>query len=217
MSALASPIIKQLEVTYARLRRSHPDLPEDIVFVMGMGKTRAGIKLGHFAQGRWTAKDAKGTGGVSEVLISAECLAEGGAQVMQTLVHESVHALAAARGVKDTSRQNRYHNKRFVELAEELGMEYLHDGPHPTIGMSSVTLTEESQERWAKAIAKFDEVIQVAKDAGLDLDADDEPKKPRTVVCVVFDDGGDEVELTEKMYEKLEGHLHEHEAHYEER
>jgi hypothetical protein len=35
-------------------------------------------------------------------------------------VHEAAHGLANTRGVKDTSRQGRYHNKRFRALAEEL-------------------------------------------------------------------------------------------------
>jgi hypothetical protein len=36
----------------------------------------------------------------------------------QTILHEAVHALAHVRGVKDTSRGGKYHNKReFVALA----------------------------------------------------------------------------------------------------
>ena len=34
------------------------------------------------------------------------------ADVLDTLLHEAAHALAAARGIKDTSRQGRYHNKK---------------------------------------------------------------------------------------------------------
>ena len=48
------------------------------------------------------------------------------------MLHEGAHALAVVRGVRDTSAEgNRYHNKRFVALAIEMGG---YDGfvwPHP--------------------------------------------------------------------------------------
>lgn len=216
MTAIASPIITQMEQAYADVRANHPDLPADIVFVMGQGATRSGIKYGHFATGRWTAKDAVRSGEVPEVLISAECLAMGAEQVMQTIVHEAVHALAHARGVKETSRQNRYHNRKFVDLAEELGMFYPHDGPDATIGWSAVELTEETKAKYSERISLLEEAITVAKDAGLDLDTEPEPRKPRYVMCVVFEDGT-EVELPVKKYEQLELYLQPHTAHEEER
>jgi hypothetical protein len=43
--------------------------------------------------------------------------------VLTTLLHEAAHALAHERGVKDTSRQGRWHNAKFKALAEELGIE----------------------------------------------------------------------------------------------
>ena len=46
-------------------------------------------------------------------------MAYGGAGVLQVLLHEAAHALAFARGIKDTSRSgNRYHNRRFANLAK---------------------------------------------------------------------------------------------------
>jgi hypothetical protein len=43
--------------------------------------------------------------------------------VLGTLLHEAAHGLAQARGVQDTSRQGRYHNRRYATLADELGLE----------------------------------------------------------------------------------------------
>jgi hypothetical protein len=43
-------------------------------------------------------------------------------QVLGTLLHEAAHGVAMVRDVKDTSRQGRYHNKRFKALGEELGL-----------------------------------------------------------------------------------------------
>jgi hypothetical protein len=47
-----------------------------------------------------------------ELFIAGECLAEGPRQTLQTMLYEAVHALAHARGVNDTSRGGKYHNKR---------------------------------------------------------------------------------------------------------
>ena len=39
------------------------------------------------------------------------------------MLHDAVHALAHVRGVKDTSRGGKYHNKReFVTLAAQPGL-----------------------------------------------------------------------------------------------
>jgi hypothetical protein len=59
---------------------------------------------------------------LSEVFITADGLAGSATEVLGTLVHEASHAIAFQRGIKDTSRQGRYHNKRFKALAEEVGL-----------------------------------------------------------------------------------------------
>ena len=51
-------------------------------------------------------------------MISGEGLRRTPDEVLGTLLHEAAHALAHARGIKDTSRQGRYHNKHFKTLAE---------------------------------------------------------------------------------------------------
>ena len=57
---------------------------------------------------RWTVDT---TGTVAEILISGEGLHRDPRAVLGTLLHEAAHALAAARGIKETSRQHRYHNR----------------------------------------------------------------------------------------------------------
>src|SRR5512135_2801935 len=57
------------------------------------------------------------------------------------MLHEAAHALATRRGIKDTSAAgNRYHNKRFVALAAELGLRGP-DTPDKVTGWSDCTLT----------------------------------------------------------------------------
>lgn len=216
---IASPIVAAIEKAYASARRRHPDLPEQIVFILGDGTTRSGVKLGHYHAGQWAYRipgtvDAPVS--IPEVLISGQCLSEGGAQVMQTVLHEAVHALAVVRKIKDTSRQGRWHNKKFVTLANELGLVYPHDKPDHSIGFSHVIMTEETQGLYAKQIEALDKAISVAKAMGFDPDNTPEPPPLRIVAVVVFEDGT-EIELGMKTYEKLADHLLPHEMHEEER
>lgn len=48
---------------------------------------------------------------LSEVLITADGLAGSATDALGTLVHEAAHAIAFQRGIKDTSRQGRYHKQ----------------------------------------------------------------------------------------------------------
>jgi hypothetical protein len=86
------------------------------------------------------------------VFVSGECLAQGPEMVLETLLHEAAHGVADARKIKDTSRGNRYHNQKFVELAEELGLKGP-DVPHTVRGWSSCKLaagTVDSYESFAQ-------------------------------------------------------------------
>ena len=70
--------------------------------------------------------------------------------------HEAAHALADRRGIKDTSRQGRYHNRRFKRLAEELGLHVDHD---PTLGWSPISLPDTTAQQYASAIAALDPAL----------------------------------------------------------
>jgi hypothetical protein len=48
--------------------------------------------------------------------LSPAGLARGAREVLATELHEAAHGLAAARGIRDTSRQSRYHNARYRRL-----------------------------------------------------------------------------------------------------
>jgi hypothetical protein len=48
--------------------------------------------------------------------------------VLDTELHEAAHGLAAARDIRDASRQGRYDNARYRSLAEELGLAVEHTG-----------------------------------------------------------------------------------------
>lgn len=44
------------------------------------------------------------------------------AALLNAALHQAAHALAAARGVNDTSMRGYYHNNRYRNLAEEVGL-----------------------------------------------------------------------------------------------
>ena len=76
-------------------------------------------------------------------MISGEGLGRTPRDVLGTLLHEAAHALAAVCGIKDTSRQGRYHNTKYKMLAEELGLTVAFE---PTIGWS-ITSVPDSHRR----------------------------------------------------------------------
>lgn len=85
-----------------------------------------------------------------ESLIGESSSACGAELSFERLLHEAVHGIAAARGVRDTSRAGRYHNRRFLSIAEELGLDHP-DEPHPSSGFSLVTLTPAAKKRYRAA------------------------------------------------------------------
>lgn len=139
----AAGVVAALEQAWAAIRAHHPQVPAAVV-VVGSGsptKPSQGLKWGHFADARWQAGDDR----LPEVLVSGEGLSRTPAQVFTTLLHEATHGLANARGIKDTSRQGRWHNKQFATLAAELGMSTVKDDK---LGFSPCTLTEATTARY---------------------------------------------------------------------
>lgn len=58
----------------------------------------------------------------AELNIVAEELHRKPEDILETLLHEMVHQLASESKIKDCSRNGRYHNKKFKELAEKHGL-----------------------------------------------------------------------------------------------
>ena len=89
-------------------------------------------------------------------MISGEGLRRSSPEVLGTLLHEAAHALAHARGIKDTSRQGRYHNKHFKTCAEELGLTVIHDDRN---GWSASTITPATQTAYARQLDALTEAM----------------------------------------------------------
>ena len=70
----------------------------------------------------WKAWQKEGTEGYYEINMCAEHLSRPIEDLVGTLLHEMVHLWNLQNGIKDTSRGNTYHNKRFKVEAEQRGL-----------------------------------------------------------------------------------------------
>jgi hypothetical protein len=140
----ASLLVAALEHTWHTIRTHHPHVPE-AVLVVASGADGKRLNLGHFAPHRWQVNGADR----HEVLIGGEGLHRGPLEVLGTLLHEAAHGLAQARGIQDTSRQGRYHNRRYATLARELGLEV---ASVPPIGWSATTVPTQTAAAYASPL-----------------------------------------------------------------
>jgi hypothetical protein len=153
-----SRIITALERAWAAIRARHPEVP-DVVIVTGAGSHQKGTPEGYRLRGhhwpeRWVTDPAERR--MPELFMAGELLAAGGRAVLEVMLHEGSHALAVVRGIKDTSAEgNRYHNKRFVALATEMGLRGP-DRPEKVIGWSDCRLTDETAAVYADVINAID-------------------------------------------------------------
>jgi curved DNA-binding protein CbpA len=141
----ASRILKVLEDTWLEIRRRHPEIPPAVI-IIASGTEGKQARLGHHAPGRWNVAGQQ----YAEIMISGEGLRRTPDEVLATLLHEAAHALAHERGIKDTSRQGRYHNKHFKTYAEQLGLTVTHDDRN---GWSASTITPATQRAYARQLA----------------------------------------------------------------
>jgi hypothetical protein len=137
----ASLLVAALEHAWQTIRTRHPEVPE-AVLVVASGAEGKRLNLGHFAPHRWHVNGADR----HEVLVGGEGLQRGPVDVLGTLLHEAAHGLAQAKDVQDTSRQGRYHNRRYATLAGELGLEVASVQP---IGWSATTVPEHTANAYA--------------------------------------------------------------------
>lgn len=149
-TANASQLVKALENGWSAIARQHPEVPADAVVIVGPGTISKGIEtLGHFSERQWTTVDG---GHRVEILVAGEGLQRGPVEAMGTLLHEAAHALNAARGVTDTSRQGRYHNGAYRRAGEEVGLAVELAAP---FGFTATSLPPETESRYGREIRRL--------------------------------------------------------------
>jgi hypothetical protein len=153
-----SRIITALERAWAAIRARHPEVP-DVVVVTGAGSNQKGTPEGYRLRGhhwpeRWVTDPTERR--MPELFVAGELLAAGGRAVLEVMLHEASHALAVVRGIRDCSAEgNRYHNKRFVALATEMGLRGP-DRPEKVIGWSDCRITDETVAVYAGVTGAID-------------------------------------------------------------
>ena len=156
-SPAASRLLAVLEDTWTVIRRNHGEVPP-VVIIIASGTGSRQPKWGHYSSGRWYASDVKH----AEVMISGEGLARTPRDVLATMLHEAAHALAAARGITGTSRQGRYHNKKYARLAAELGLDV---AEIPGFGWTITTVPDPTAERYAAQLAALKDAMTMWRNA----------------------------------------------------
>ena len=152
-------MVAALEHAWTAIRTHHPDGPQVVIVVASGSDPRSRrLNLGHFAAGRWQLTSPDAPTDRAEVLVSGEGLQRGPVDVLGTLLHEAAHGLAYARKVSDTSRQGRYHNRRYATLASELGLDVAHLDP---IGWSATSVPDPTTTRYAKTLTELTEALML--------------------------------------------------------
>lgn len=147
----SAELVRAVAQVWAAIRANHADVP-DVVITVGAGAETRGLKLGHFAAGAWQHEESE----VSELFIGGEGLARGPEEVLATLLHEAAHGIAHTREIKDTSRQGRWHNTKFRDIAEALGLTVTKDS---RIGWSVSALAEGTADTYADEVARLAGVL----------------------------------------------------------
>ncbi len=146
-----SKVLQVLEATWQAIRARHPQIPQ-VVIIIASGTDGKQARWGHHAPKRWQV----GLEDRTEIMVSGEGLRRGARSVLGTLLHEATHAMSAARGIQDVSRQGRYHNKKFKTQAEELGITVEHDD---RLGWSITTLPDGTAARYTDQLAALEAAI----------------------------------------------------------
>lgn len=111
--SVLSEVVKMLEQAFDILNERYFEnsLSKSIVTVQSTPKA-----YGHFTCSKvWDLQSEK----AYEINLGAETLNREIENTIATLIHEMVHQYCAENGIKDVSRGNTYHNKRFKVEAEK--------------------------------------------------------------------------------------------------
>jgi hypothetical protein len=194
-------MLAAVDAAIAKVRETHDGIPEVTVVLGASGKMRKGQKHGHFAPKSWVDRAAEENeaeaGHYGEILLAGESLSRGAVATLGTVIHELAHAYCDANEIKDTSNGNRYHNKRFKEVAEEFGLTIERAD---VIGWSLTDVPPETQEFYADEIKALEEAITQYRVGQVEVKVTQKQKK-FMAGCV---DCGDAVQVTKGWAERNE-------------
>ena len=124
-----------------------------VMYVAGTPKSR----YGHYLDEAWRSGNRRS----AEIVLNAGFLDRPAENVMTTLLHEMAHAYASANNIPDTSRDGRYHNRRFAEVAIQLGAHVVKDAD---VGHRTRGLTPEGRERYGDLLGELADVLTLVRE-----------------------------------------------------
>jgi hypothetical protein len=162
------PILIAVNDLWREIQSNHPGTPNVNIVLQASDYAH-----GHFAPGSWVDQNGTST---HELMLSTVSLAMrtnsefslggGVIKTVSTLLHEAAHAYAHENNVKDTSRNGRWHNKRFALLAERFGCVV---EPNKQIGHVTDGITPSTRAKYQKQIDALNDAVTVyRKSSGFD-------------------------------------------------
>jgi hypothetical protein len=155
-----APTLAALDTAWSAIRDRHPDVPPAVV-TLGASWDRSGrppaapADRGHqvsLTGARWTGE---GDAALPELVVTAAALEDDAESLLAALLHTAAHAIGDARGVATTSRQGRYHNAKYADLAREVGLAV---EQNPTGGWSETTLAVDTAVHYATELRQLREL-----------------------------------------------------------
>jgi hypothetical protein len=147
-------------------RRRQDELPglvetlqDDVVVTTGGTRRRV---LGTFTEEIWRYDNRQ----VHEVFLNADRRdrypgVSAAEDVLTTLLHEGCHVWAKANGVRDTSRDGRWHNRRFAEVALQIGLDVERD---PVIGHQTPGLSVRGRTEYFDLLAELEQGLLLSRE-----------------------------------------------------
>lgn len=143
------PILNAVNALWREIQVNHPGVPNVNIVLQASEYAH-----GHFAPNAWEGA------AVHELMLStislglttnADSLNAPVIKTVSTLLHEAAHAFAFERKIQDTSRNHRYHNGKFADIARAFGCE-VSETPNPSIGFYTDGITAQARIRYAQQI-----------------------------------------------------------------
>lgn len=161
-----------LDVALSAIKKNNKDVPSALAVIIAEKKGAHGT----FTADSWQDNAGEHEGSARhEIKLNPVSFALGAEQVLTTLIHECGHALAHATGVKDTSRQGRFHNAKFRDIATQMGLVTEDD---KSIGTRTPSMMDSTKATYAKELEVIASALTTFRKPTVKL------KAPKTTVRV---------------------------------
>uniref|UniRef100_UPI003F494405 hypothetical protein n=1 Tax=Amycolatopsis sp. CA-290885 TaxID=3239925 RepID=UPI003F494405 len=142
----AEQLTAALTATWTAIQRNHSEVPP-VVFTLGSSPAS---ELCHDRGNHWPRDGA--IQAVHQLTVGGGVLRKSPRGVLASLLHAAAHGIAAMYGINETSRRGQYHNKKFVELAEQLQLRVDDAG---VSGWASTEVPEEVAETYGAELGQL--------------------------------------------------------------